>query len=145
MLRNLGDEWLYQKFRVDNTRNYMKPVSLFFGITAVAVFVQLLLGGLLTFNFIDPAVHIMIGLAVFVLAIVTMIISLITKPKLRSLQTTSILLVVLIIIQIILGFNTLATGNQLVAWLHFVNAMAIYGAVMLGVFISMRQGPSLQK
>lgn len=145
MLRNLGDEWLYQEFRVDHTRNYMKPVSLFFGMTAVAVFVQLLLGGLLTFNFIDPGVHIMIGLAVFVLAIVTMIISLIAKPKVRSLQTTSILLVVLIIIQIILGFNTLATGNQLVAWLHFVNALAIYGAVMFGVFISMRQKPSLQK
>ena len=125
----------------------MKPISLFFGITAVVVFVQLLLGGLLTFNFIDPGVHIMIGLAVFVLAIVTMILSLITKPKIRSLQTTSIVVVLLIIIQIVLGFNTLATGNQLVAWLHFVNAMAIYGAVTSGVFISMRlpRALSLQK
>jgi heme A synthase len=125
----------------------MKPVSLFFGITAVAVFVQLLLGGLLTFNFINPGVHIIIGFAVFVLAIVTMILSLLTKPKIRSLQTTSIVVVLLFIIQIVLGFNTLDTGSQLVAWLHFVNAMAIYGAVTSGVFISTRlpKAPSLQK
>lgn len=131
--------------RIDSSRSNMKPARLLFQITAFAVFLQLLLGGLLTFSFINPGIHILMGLIVFGLAIFTLIASLVIKPKFKSLQITSIVLVLLIIVQIILGFNTLATGNQLVAWLHFVNAMAIYGAVLSGVFVSRRQMPDLQK
>ena len=100
--------------------------SLLFRITTIVVFLQLLLGGLLTFDFIAAGAHILTGLIVFLLAVATMIASLVSKPRSRSLQMTSIAMVVLIIVQIILGFDTLDTGNQVIAWIHFVNAMAVY-------------------
>lgn len=116
----------------------MRPTTLLFEITTIAVFIQLILGGLLTFSFIDAGVHIVTGLLVFVLAIATLVLSLVSKPKSRPLQATSAAMVVLIVVQIILGFNTLASGSQLVAWLHFVNAMLIYGAAISGTFLAMR-------
>lgn len=114
----------------------MKIDSLLFQVTTIVVFLQLLLGGLLTFNFISPGAHILTGLIVFILAVVTMIVSLVSKPRSRSLQITSIVMVVLIIVQILLGFDTLATSNQVVAWIHFVNAMVIYGVAVSGTFVA---------
>ncbi len=97
---------------------------------------QLVLGGLLTFDLIGAVFHILTGFVVFMLALATMIFSLVSKPKSRSLQSTSILLVVLIMVQMILGFDTLGTGSQVIAWIHFVNAMAIYGIAISGAFVS---------
>ena len=118
----------------------MKIGGLVFQITTVAVFLQLLLGGLLTFDFINAGVHIVTGLVVFVLAIVAMIVSFVSRPRSKSLQLTSVVLVVLIIIQIVLGFNTLKTGNQVIAWIHFANAMVIYGVAIAGTFVALRLG-----
>ena len=112
--------------------------SLLFRITAIAIFVQLLLGGLLTFDFINAGVHILMGLVVFVLAIGSAIASLVSKPEQRSLQITSFVMVALIIGQMMLGLDTLDTGNQVIAWIHFVNAIAIYGIALLGAVISLR-------
>jgi hypothetical protein len=116
----------------------MKRVSLLFRITSTVVFLQLLLGGLLTFNFITPLVHIVTGLAVLILAIVTMALVLVSGPPLWTLRWISISLVVLILVQAVLGFDTLDTGNQIVAWLHFVTALAIYGLVVAGTFMANR-------
>jgi len=44
----------------------------------------------------------------------------------------------LIIVQIILGFTTLSTGNLVIAWVHLLVAMGIYGMVIAGTFMSMR-------
>ena len=118
----------------------MKIGGLVFQITTIAVFLQLLLGGLLTFDFINAGVHIVAGLVVFVLAIVAMIVSFVSRPRSKSLQLTSVVLVVLIIIQIVLGFNTLKTGNQVIAWIHFANAMVIYGVAIAGTFVALRLG-----
>ncbi|MDG6998502.1 MAG: hypothetical protein JRN15_05235 [Nitrososphaerota archaeon] len=112
--------------------------SLLFRITAIAIFVQLLLGGLLTFDFINAGVHILMGIVVFVLAIGSAIVSLVSKPEQRSLQITSFVMVALIIGQMILGLDTLDTGNQVIAWIHFVNAIAIYSIALLGTFIALR-------
>ncbi|MCL4519629.1 MAG: hypothetical protein M1587_10585 [Thaumarchaeota archaeon] len=112
--------------------------SLLFRITAIAIFVQLLLGGLLTFDFINAGVHILMGLVVFVLAIGSAIASLVSKPEQRLLQITSFVMVALIIGQMMLGLDTLDTGNQVIAWIHFVNAIAIYSIALLGAVISLR-------
>ena len=77
-------------------------------------------------------------MAVFVLAIATMIISLVSKPPFRPIQRMSVGLVALILLQIILGFATLSGGNQAIAWIHFVNAMAIYGLAVSGTIIALR-------
>ena len=102
------------------------------------IFFQLLLGGLLTFNFISVGVHIVIGIITLILAFATMIVAIFSKPRPRSLLIPSIALVLLIVVQIVLGFDTLSTGSQLVAWIHFVNAMAIYGVAMSGTFVASR-------
>lgn len=109
-----------------------------FRITAVVVFLQLILGGLLTFNFISPEPHIILGFIVFIVAIATMIVALVSKPAFRPTRIISVVLVVLIVLQIILGFATLDSGSQLIAFVHFLNALVIYGAAMGGIFLAMR-------
>jgi heme A synthase len=102
-------------------------------ITSIAVFLQLLLGGLLTFNFISSDIHIVGGLAVFALAIATTVAALVSKPRYKPILSIYASMVGLVILQGILGFATLDSGSQVIAWLHFVVAMAIYGASVRGV------------
>ncbi len=107
-------------------------------ITTIVVFLQLLIGGLLTFNFISAGIHIVMGIIVFLLAIVTMIATIAVKPRIKSHLMASIILVLLILLQIILGFDTLKTGGQSVAWIHFANAMVIFGVAVSGTFVASR-------
>ncbi len=79
------------------------------------VFFQLLLGGLLTYDFISPAPHIVLGFVVFILAIATMVASLVAKPSSRPVKMVSIALVLLIVVQILLGFAALDTGSEAVS------------------------------
>jgi len=116
----------------------MKPAPLLFRLTGVVVFVQLLLGGLLTFAFITALPHIIVGFAVFILAIGTMIASLLAKPSFRPMKAVSVVMVVLLLVQIILGFVALGSGSSAIGWLHFADAMAIYGAAISGTFTAMR-------
>jgi hypothetical protein len=116
----------------------MKAPPILFRLTGLVVFVQLLLGGLLTFGFISVLPHIIVGLAVFILATSTMIVSLVAKPSFRPMKAVSVATVVLILVQIILGFVVLGSGSSAVGWLHFANAMAIYGAAISGTFTAMR-------
>jgi heme A synthase len=116
----------------------MKAGPLLFRVTAGVVFLQLLLGGLLTFNFISAAPHIVTGFIVFILAIATMVVALVSKPSFRPMQGMSVGLVVLILVQIILGFATLDSGSQVIAWIHFVNAMLIYGLAVSGTVTAIR-------
>ncbi|MDA4117419.1 MAG: hypothetical protein OK455_03645 [Thaumarchaeota archaeon] len=116
----------------------MRVGPLLFRVTAIVVFLQLLLGGLLTFDFVSAAPHIILGFLVFILAIATMIATFVSKPSFRPMKVMSALLVVLILAQIILGFGALGTGSAAIAWIHFVNALAIYGIAVSGAFIAMR-------
>lgn len=118
----------------------MRIVSLLFRITTIVIFLQLLLGGLLTFNFTGAGVHIVMGIIVFIFAIATMISVFLAKPRLRSLLVVSAITVLLIVLQIVLGFDALGTGSQIVAWIHFANAMAIYGLAASGTFLSSKVG-----
>ena len=102
------------------------------------MFLQIALGGLLTFGFITPLPHIITGFAVLVLAIATMAVALASMPSFRLMQGLSLGLVVLIVVQIILGFVTLRSGDAIVAWVHLVIAMAIYGMAVAGTFMAMR-------
>jgi heme A synthase len=109
----------------------MKLVPNLFRITSLVVFLQLLLGGLLTFGFIAPTAHIITGFVVFILAIATMILVFV-KPSFSPLRGVSMGMVALIIIQIILGFETLSSGSQILAWVHFAVAMGIYAMSVTG-------------
>jgi heme A synthase len=114
----------------------MKLGSLLFRITGVVVFIQILLGGLLTFNFIDPALHIVTGVIVFVVALASMILVLMSKPAFPPLRGLSIGLVALIVVQLILGLETLRTGSNALAWVHFAVALGIYGMTVAGTFMA---------
>jgi heme A synthase len=116
----------------------MRPAPFLFRLTGIVVFIQLLLGGLLTFAFITALLHIIVGFAVFILAIGTMIASLVAKPSFRPMKAVSVAMVVLLLVQIILGFVALGSGGSAIGWLHFANAMAIYGAAISGTFTAMR-------
>ncbi|MFI5421395.1 MAG: hypothetical protein ACHQ1H_10555 [Nitrososphaerales archaeon] len=116
----------------------MKAGPMLFRVTAAAVFIQLVLGGLLTFDFISAAPHIITGFIVFILAIVTMVLAITSKPVFKPIRMMSIILVVLLLVQILLGFATLGSGSQVLAWIHFVTAMAIYGLVVSGAVIAIR-------
>lgn len=70
-------------------------------------------------------------------AIVTLVWAQRLKPPFRPLQGLSIGLVLLVVTQIVLGFTTLSTGNQVIAWVHLLVAMGIYGMVIAGTFMSM--------
>jgi heme A synthase len=109
-----------------------------FRLTAIVVVVQLLMGGLLTFDFISPEPHIVVGFIVFILAIVTMVASFVAKPSFRPLKIMSVALVILVFAQGILGFITLGTGSEVLAWIHFTNALVIYGIAVSAAFMSMR-------
>ena len=113
-------------------------VHLWFRITSIVVFLQIALGGLLTFSFITSLPHIITGFAVLAFAIVTLVVAQTLKPPFRPLQGLSVGLVLLIVVQIILGFTTLSTGNQVIAWVHLLVAMGIYGMAIAGTFMSMR-------
>ncbi len=114
-------------------------IQLWFRITSIIVFLQIALGGLLTFGFLSNALpHIITGFVVLAVAIVTLVLAQTLKPPFRPLQGLSTGLVLAVVIQIILGFYTLATNNQAVAWIHFLVAMGIYGMAIAGTFMSMR-------
>ena len=116
----------------------MKAGPALFRVTTGIVFLQLLLGGLLTFDFIPATPHIITGFIVFILAIVTMILAIISKPVFKPIRAMSIVLVVMILVQILLGFATLSSGSPALAWVHFVVAMAIYGLAVSGSVIVVR-------
>ncbi len=111
-------------------------VSLLYRITAAAVFVQIALGGLLTFDFIDSGVHRAFGAIVFILAIVALVVVARLKPRPKQLMGLTVGVVALMVVQVLLGFSTLDSGDQSVAWVHLVVAMAIYGRAVAGTFMA---------
>ncbi|MDA4113063.1 MAG: hypothetical protein OK474_03360 [Thaumarchaeota archaeon] len=116
----------------------LRPVPLLFRVTGAVLGLQLLLGGLLTFGFISAEVHIINGFILFILAVATMVAWLVSKPSFRPMKVISVVIVILILLQIVLGFATLNTGSQMIAFAHFATALAIFGATLLGTFTAMR-------
>jgi heme A synthase len=111
--------------------------SVLFRFTSIAVFLQLVLGGLLTFAFIAPLPHMIFGFVVFALALATMVFTWVSKPAFRPLRIMSAALVGLLTLQIVLGLAALG-GDPVLGWIHFVNAMAIYGLSVSSSVMSMR-------
>ncbi|MHB8566442.1 MAG: hypothetical protein ACYC7D_08595 [Nitrososphaerales archaeon] len=78
----------------------------------------------------------MTGAIVFVVALATMIMVLTSKPVFPPLRGLSTGLVALIVVQMILGLETLRTGSNALAWVHFAVAMGIYGMTVAGTFMA---------
>lgn len=116
----------------------MVKVSLLFRVTGIAVFIQLAMGGLVTFGYLDSGAHIAMGVIVLVLALVTLLSAARTSPRPGPLVGLAAGIVVDVVIQGGLGFAALDLGNDVVSWVHFLNALAIYGMSVAGSVLSSR-------
>ena len=110
----------------------MRVAAILFHASAVVIFLQLFLGAMLVFNFLDARTHIFGGLIVLGLAAATMVVTVRSKPRGRPTTIISVALVVLIVFQGLLGFA--AFGSDVIVVVHFVNAMIIYALAVLGMF-----------
>ena len=107
-----------------------------------ALGIQLALGGLVTFDFLDPSVHIIWGIVLGALAVVKLAYVLRTPGRPRPLVGVSIGIGVDILVQALLGFAVLGTSSNAnlsngIAWVHFLNALAIFAMTLLGTFMAM--------
>jgi len=122
----------------------LKPAIVLFYIMGAMIFLQLLTGGLRVFGFIDESTHIGTAIVTFILAIITLVAAALTKPRHKPALSISALLVVLILIQGLLGFSFLNNNDQIISnsngtiFVHFANALIIYGLAISGVFMAMR-------
>jgi heme A synthase len=123
----------------------LKPTIALFYLIGVVVFLQLLTGGLLLFGFVDKMAHIGLGYVTLILAIVALVATAVAKPRFRPAISMSAALVVLVVIQGLLGFSFLNTGNSDVIFIHFVNALIIYALAVSMVFTAMRWGKMTAK
>jgi heme A synthase len=116
----------------------LKPAVVLFYVTGAVIFLQLVSGGLRIFGFVDESTHIAIGFITFIIAVITLVAAASTKPRYRPAISMSALLVVLILIQGLLGFDYLGTNSLGVIFVHFANALVIYGLAVSSVFMAMR-------
>lgn len=107
-----------------------------FRITGAVLFVQLALGGLVTFGYLDWSVHMVWGIVLGILAVVTLIFVARMPSKSRRLLGLTVGIGVDILIQGLLGFAAQNTGNSAISWVHFLNALAIYGMTLAGMFMT---------
>ena len=119
----------------------MKAAQLF-KLMGAALGLQLVLGGLLTFGFISPLAHIAVGLVLFAIAIATMAACLLANPVHKALRRVSALIVLLLLLQMVLGFATLGSGSEAVAFFHFLVALAIFGATISGTTMAVSSARS---
>ena len=123
--------------------HFAMKISLLYQLTGAAVGLQLAIGGLVTFGYIGAFGHIIMGVIVGALALVTLVYSLRMKPRTRPLVGVSVGVLVDVLIQAALGFAALGTSSNAslsnaLAYVHFLNALAIFGMVLSGTFMSMR-------
>ena len=109
-----------------------------FQITGILIVLQFLLGGLVSSNIIDPLYHIGLGFAVLAISLATMLAAIVSKPSLRSLKLGSGLLVILVFLQVPLGFALLDNSSPLLSGVHVANAIAILLTVFASYFIARR-------
>ncbi len=118
----------------------MKPTAAMLYALATMVLIQLVTGGLRTFGYIGESTHILTGFITFGLAVATVVVSAVAKPRYRAAVSISVVVTVLVLIQGLLGFAFLDSNSSDMAIIlvHYVNALVIYGASMSGVFFAMR-------
>jgi heme A synthase len=111
-------------------------ISTLFRYGALAILVQIALGGLVTFNFIPPLIHIIMGTVVLILAVVTVAVVLRAKTEHTQLRQVCLGLITALIVQIALGLVTLSSGSNVLAWIHLVLGVLIYAMALTGQYFA---------
>ena len=114
-------------------------IATMFRILAGLILVQIALGGLVTFNFIGPLPHIVWGSVVFAAAVVTVVMTMRSKPTDGGLSGVSFGLITALTAQVVLGFTTLTLGSDILAWVHLILGVLIYAMSLTGMSFAMRQ------
>ncbi len=102
------------------------------------ILVQVALGGLVTFNFLDPLAHIVWGIVVVAVAIWTAVTTLRLKPIDRQLRGVGIGIIAGLLVQTVLGFSTLSLNSDALAWVHLVLGVLIYAMALTGMSFAQR-------
>jgi hypothetical protein len=111
--------------------------QLVFRVTGVALGIQLALGGLVTYAYLDWRVHMVWGVILGVLALLNLVLVVRMPSRPRRLVGLTVAIGVDILIQGLLGFATQGTGSNALAFVHFLNALAIFGLSLSGSFMAM--------
>ena len=114
--------------------------QLLFRITGAALGIQLALGGAVTFFSLDVAVHTAWGVVLGVLALVTLVSVMRMPAKPKPLMGLVVGIAVDILVQAVLGFATAATSGDTasaLAFVHFLNALAIFGMTLMATGMTM--------
>lgn len=118
-------------------------ISLVYRALGAAVGLQLAIGGLVTFDYIDSGAHIAMGIIVGMLTIVALAYTSRTKPRSRPLLGITVGIGVDVVIQALLGFASLDTQTSngslstILAYVHFLNALGIFGMALFATFMAM--------
>ena len=119
-------------------------ISLVYRLLGAAVGLQLAVGGLVTFGYIDASAHIVLGVIVGILAIVALAYAFRATPRIRPLVGITVGIGVDVVVQAILGFASLGTQTSngslstALAFVHFLNALGIFGMALSATFMAMR-------
>lgn len=118
----------------------MRAGVVLFYLTAIMIFFQLFMGGMVVFGFVPYYVHIITGYVTLGFAASTMAAAMVSKPSFRPVKIQGVLLLAMVVLQGLLGFIILGGANNLLILVHFTNALLIYGLAVSGVSFARRWG-----
>jgi heme A synthase len=116
--------------------------SMIFRVLGLALGIQIAIGGLVTFNFIGPFVHMVWGIILGVLAIVALVAVARVSPRPKRLFGITVGIGVDILIQALIGFAVLGTSSNAnlsngIAWVHLLNSFAMFAMSIMGAGMAM--------
>ncbi len=114
----------------------MKTVAYIFPVTAFVIFIQAITGAATVLDFFGFDTHMTTGVITGVFVLVSAVVAFAVKPKFNALRYSSLVLLVLVVLQGALGFSA-ETSDQLVV-VHFVIALTLFGIAIATTFYSFR-------
>jgi heme A synthase len=111
-------------------------IRILFRITGFALGIQLALGGLVTFGYIDWTIHMGWGIILGILALVLLVFVYRMPTRNKRLVGLTVGLGVDILVQALIGFASQDTGNNAISWVHLLNSYAIFAMLIMGMGIA---------
>ncbi len=115
----------------------MRTAAYIYPLTAIVVFIKAITGAFTVLNFYGFDNHVYTGYVTGLFALAATVVAF-TGPKYGALRYSSLVLLVLVALQGLLGFSA-ENSDQLVA-IHFVNFLVLFGVSIATIFYSFRWG-----
>ena len=116
----------------------MRISARWFQITGILIGLQVVLGTFVSTYSIDPISHEVLGFLVLFMAVATMTVAIFSKPSSKPLMAGSGLLVLLVALQVPLGFAMLESDSSLLLAAHIANTIAILLTAFVGFLMARR-------